>query len=1369
VATFAILFGVLQTSVIAIENWADSKLPVVDGLEMWLDAVRASGPMPIRLTEKLEIWHDASGNRRHVSQPEAAARPTVLQAGLLAVVRFDGVDDCLRVVDQAVDVASFTVVVVAAPRVNVGAFPAFVALNARGERDYTSGMTVDLGPWPSTTLSSLNVEGRGFGGVKNLRTSDSSLGELVTLIVASNADDKSVSLTINGHVEGSRPRDGSAVAMDEVTIGARYFNNGTGPQAPNGFLRGDIAEVLVFNRKLGEEEIKRLQEYIDAKYSAARNSLPPEADAAGAPLTPVADPPAIQMFVPGFAVYELPIELSNINNVKYREDGTLVALGYDGKIWLLRDTDGDGLEDQADLFWGNDIGLRSPIGMDLTPPGYSRGDGVFVVGKTMCLLVADGDHDGHADNVVEVAAGWKESFHQVDGLGVAIDPKDGSVYFGRGTYNFADPFLRDADGNSQLSLTDESGAVIRVSPDFKTREIVATGIRFPVAIRINRSGDLFATDQEGATWAPNGNPLDELLHVQQGRHYGFPSRHPKYLPHVIDEPSTFDYEPQHQSTCGLNFNEPVHDGGPSFGPADWQGDAFVTGYSRGKLYRTQLIKSPSGYVARTQLLASLRMLTVDACPSPDGDLVVACHSGGPDWGSGPSGAGKLFKVRYIDRQHPQPTLVWAAGPRELRVEFDRPVDPKLLRDVLAQSKLTAGASVSAGDRFESLWPGYAVVQAQKLSRRHDVPLLSAQLTPDGRTLVFATDPMQFDVRYALELPGMGRPAADDTDAASATGELPQTAAIDLGYDLTGCDATWHPADGGAEWHGWLPHVDLDVCRRLTAGSAIHDALWTAMHGPGELTLLTQIDLKDMLRPAVQPGSKLDFEYPPEAPIVAFATSGSGTLSVSTTSNAATVTPMTNGHQVNVGLPAEADKLLPVELKLKITRGGTPTLTSSWTTNEDDRPRPLPLRRLLVPWARVPGDAMDAVAAEPPPEIAGGSWARGFREFYGARSGCSKCHVIHGRGGSIGPNLSNLAHRDYASVLRDIVQPSFAINPDHLSYVVSLKDGRTLTGVVHSTTDTVTVSDSQGVTTTVPRSEVEEMTASSLSTMPEGLLKSLTPDEVRDLMTFLLTPPPSMPRDAVGERPAPRPVAEVHAALAGAPAPPAAVRPIRILLVAGAKDHGPGEHDYPAWLSAWSKLLGAASDVTVDTAMEWPGADQWRDADVVVFYQHGDWNAERAADVDAHLNRGGGLAYLHWAVHGQSQGADFAQRIGLAAGELIAFRHGELPLVFNQSANHPISRNFDKLALVDESYWKLAGSLPSDRVLATAEEDGMRTPQMWTVEHGQGRVFVSIPGHFSWTFDDPLFRLVVLRGIAWAAKEPVDRFNDLVWPGADIAQ
>jgi type 1 glutamine amidotransferase len=296
-----------------------------------------------------------------------------------------------------------------------------------------------------------------------------------------------------------------------------------------------------------------------------------------------------------------------------------------------------------------------------------------------------------------------------------------------------------------------------------------------------------------------------------------------------------------------------------------------------------------------------------------------------------------------------------------------------------------------------------------------------------------------------------------------------------------------------------------------------------------------------------------------------------------------------------------------------------------------------------------------------------------------------------------------------------------------------------------------------------------MEPATVSLMPEGLPEQLGPDRMRDLLTFLLTPPPQMPRDLQQGRPKPRPLAEVKAVLEGAPSPAEKPRPIHIVLVAGEKDHGAGEHDYPAWQLAWAELLAAAENVEVSTAWEWPDEEAFQTADAMVFYQHGDWNPERAADIDPFLKRGGGLVYIHWAVDGRQHGREFAKRIGLAALGFGGFRHGEIRLDFNRETKHPIIRNFERLTMIDETYWKLAGAIQPNRTLATAVEENEPHAQLWTMEHGQGRVFVSIPGHYSWTFDDPLFRVLLLRGIAWTAHEPVDRFNNLVWPGAEVAK
>lgn len=754
-AALTVLFAAAAGT--AAEPWADPRLAVRDGLEVWLDATRTGGDKSG--DGLIGAWKDGSGRGRDVKPPKPDARPRRHTVGEAAVVRFDGIDDHLRFVGPAASVPAFTAFVVAAPRSNPGGFLGFVSGNAAGERDYTSGFTLDLGSAPTPRFTALNVEGRGFQGEKNLMAGGGPFGRLYTLEATADVSAKAVRLSVDGKPMASRPWQPAPIAVGELTVGARFPLGGAGPLEALGFAPVDIAEVLVYGRTLSADEATAVRNYLAAKYDKVRESLPPPTDGVGELLVPVADPPPVQVFVPGFEVREVPLKLPNINNVRYRPDGTAIALGYDGTIYRLRDTDGDGLPDAADIFWKQPGSLRAPIGMALTPPGYKLGDGVFVAAKGKCSLFLDTDRDGKADKEVVVAGGWQEIKNNVDALGVAIDPKDGSVYYGRGSADFTNAYQVDKAGKAHYSLTDETGTVIRVSPDFKSREIVATGIRFPVALAFNRHGDLFASDQEGATWLPNGNPLDELLHVQKGRHYGFPPRHPKHLPNVIDEPSTFDYGPQHQSTCGLVFNEPVAPGGPTFGPKEWAGDAILTGYSRGKLYRTKLVKTAAGYVGRTQLFACVGQLTIDACVTSDGGLLVATHGGGPDWGTGPGGPGRLFKIRYVGRELPQPVLAWPAGPREVRVEFDRPVEPTLLRDVLAGAKLTAGKYVRAGDRFETFWPGYAVVGREKSTPRFPVPIRSAQLSADGRTLVLATDPITPAVHYALTLPGLGRMVA----------------------------------------------------------------------------------------------------------------------------------------------------------------------------------------------------------------------------------------------------------------------------------------------------------------------------------------------------------------------------------------------------------------------------------------------------------------------------------------------------------------------------------------------------------------------------------------------------------------------------------
>jgi putative heme-binding domain-containing protein len=1407
---------------------------MTNGLALWLDVSRQNAARGAHELAPLRSWSDApdylfdgSGNRRHLNQPLLEARPRFRQEFNGAFLSFDGTNDFLTVSGLNVSLSNVTVFAVAAPK-QVGGYRALLAFNHTGRNDYTSGLNLDLGSAPDTRLARINAEGAGFPGEANLLATPQPLGQwhVFELIVGSGPD--GVKLVLDGQPQNARIRNAGVLRLDEFTLGARHYSNTPDRPFAQNFFDGDLAELLMFDHVLPDAERASVERYLDAKYGALLHGLEVAPVPEGTvPLATVANPPPVQVHFPGFSARELPVELNNINNVHYRPDGKLVGVGYDGRIWRLSDTDGDGLEDKVEPFWDKQT-IRAPIGAALTPPGYALGQGVFVAGKEKVALVVDTNGDDKADEEITVAS-WPEHSeqHGVDALGVAVAP-DGSIYFSLGTASFTEPFLIDkATGQARYRTSMQRGTIQRVSPDFSKRETVCTGIRFAVGMAFNRNGDLFVTDQEGATWLPNGNPFDELLHIQPGRHYGFPPRHPKHLPEVIDEPSVFDYMPQHQSTCGLCFNEPGPQlaagvapvenrrqdaGGRNFGPAEWAGEALVTGYSRGKLWRTKLVKTAEGYVAQSHLLATLQLLTVDACVSPRGDLIVATHSGQPDWGSGPNGKGKLWRIRYDDRDWPQPVAVWNADPTELKVAFDRALDAEALKGLSKSARVESGKYVFAGDRFESIRPGYQVVYDQLSAPRYTHEVLSTSVSPDRRTLTLVTRPRTVAVNYAVTLPHFGSrtepaPVASREgiakDTRSSTAPSPPGGkrsgsheVMDLLTGLTGIEAHWESAQGRESWVGWIPHPNLEVAREFTRGSAEHERLFELLAKSGTLVLRGQLDLYQMLQPAIQPGAAIDWERPKEDVTVRFE-SGVEFIARLGTSNSIPVRREGGIYLAESRVSAPGQRWQPFEARMPT--GGQLTFRAAWSTTDDPRARAFPLRRFFMPFAQPENAPAGVPAGRVIPEIAGGNWLQGKRLFFSDKLACMKCHAIRGEGQHVGPDLSNLLYRDYASVRKDLEFPNAAINPDHVASVIELADGDLATGIVQYEQDGVLqVVTGAGAVEKIARTTVKSIKPAELSLMPEGLWEPMTETERRDLMTFLLTAPLEphpLPLEVQGQKlPPPRKRSEIEAVLAASHESDISQRgstnesqrlaqfatPMRIVLCASEKDPGhgaPGFHDYPLWRERWGKLLSLADGVTIETADRWPGAEQWQRADVIAFnHDNPAWTGEKAGELDAFLERGGGLVFLHWSCNAYGDHEALAQRLGKSWGPGAKFRYGVEDLTMGR---HAITAGLDsisagqttaaRLRFTDEAYWNLPGSGAGTTVLATSVEEGAPQPQVWIRTQGKGRVFVCIPGHFTWTFDDPLYRILVLRGMTWAAGQPVDRFNELATIGARMAE
>src|SRR5262249_59673984 len=215
------------------------------------------------------------------------------------------------------------------------------------------------------------------------------------------------------------------------------------------------------------------------------------------------------------------------------------------------------------------------------------------------------------------------------------------------------------------------------------------------------------------------------------------------------------------------------------------------------------------------------------------------------------------------------------------------------------------------------------------------------------------------------------------------GELAQHAAVDLDYDAAGVAATFQGKDGKS-WAGWLPRLDLNVSRALTQASTRHTALWSLLDTPGELTLRTQLDLWQMLRPAVQPGSKLDHTWPPEE--VTLEWTCNQPLKIQHGDRTLPTDGPDKDDRYRVRLTLQVPKDQPVPLMLSVTTGtAVPRLSVSYHTAEDARPRALALHRSLVPWAtkqRLPEEVAKPRAI---PQLQGGDWARGKAVFFSAEA------------------------------------------------------------------------------------------------------------------------------------------------------------------------------------------------------------------------------------------------------------------------------------------------------------------------------------------------------------------------------------------------
>ncbi len=243
----------------------------------------------------------------------------------------------------------------------------------------------------------------------------------------------------------------------------------------------------------------------------------------------------------------------------------------------------------------------------------------------------------------------------------------------------------------------------------------------------------------------------------------------------------------------------------------------------------------------------------------------------------------------------------------------------------------------------------------------------------------------------------------------------------------------------------------------------------------------------------------------------------------------------------------------------------------------------------------------------------------------------------------------------------------------------------------------------------------------------------------------------------------------------APTPPGQKKGgLRVFMLSGLKSHGAGAHDYPRWLDSWSKLLTEHGAV-VDGALSFPSEAQLANTDVMVIYRGdaGYMTPAQRALLQAYVKRGGGLVTFHDSLCGPEP-TDMATLVG--AGK----KHGEVNYTWTATLNYQAADKDNPIIagmpmeIYDEAFYKLDFAPGVKPLLTVTMPDtpaarrgggvGQTVPQMWTYEHtlpgGQpARAFVWMQGHMVDNLDNPRMRAVMLRGIAWAGKRPIEELAD----------
>ncbi|MFT3878393.1 MAG: c-type cytochrome [Gemmatales bacterium] len=726
------------------------------------------------------------------------------------------------------------------------------------------------------------------------------------------------------------------------------------------------------------------------------------------------------------------------------------------RVRIMEDTDGDGRADRITTFFE---GTDKTMDIAVHPDGS-----VYLATRNEILRLRDTKGTGVADQKERIVFLETKGDYPHNGLSGLTFDAAGNLMFGLGE-NLGEGYKLIGSDGTTLKGGGEGGNIYWCKSDGKNLRRYATGFWNPFGINVDSLGRIIAVDND-----PDSMPPCRMVHVVDGGDYGYQFRYGRSGRHPFQAwngqlPGTLPMiSGTGEAPCEVLRYE-------SNGlPSEYFGQYFVTAWADHRLERYELKPKGVSFTAEQKILiqGGKNFRPTGLAIAPDGSLFIA------DWVLPDYTLHNKGAIWHVRAKQP--------------FQFKR----ESLEELRARDK-----------KVNQAWPSANLAAIKALTKIADVPKLLA-LAVDADP--FIQNAARQQLAHSPEL----------LESIKLEGLKPAERIAVLLSQI---------ANGDAKYQEWLPRYlkDDDEEVRFLAAKWVSDQalrrfrpeIETAMNDPKlsvRMMMAYATALARIKGEAVSDASLADrFSDRLNEAGLDEAMKLQLLRLIPPSNKKLTIKLLQKLLQSN-NEPLRQGVVLTLCLHPQSERKAVLKSIAADEKNSSD------LRALAqLGLLDQPTTVMETTDSKARPPVgqrtewltrfgSNGNIEAGRRLFYHPqKAGCFRCHQVDGRGSEIGPDLSTIGRTEPQRILESLLQPSATVAPAYQAWTLAMHDGRVLNGIlVRTYLDEYTYLDTQGKPFTVKTHDIAETKASTTSIMPEGLLKQLTDQEVRDLLAFLFS-------------------------------------------------------------------------------------------------------------------------------------------------------------------------------------------------------------------------------------------------------------------------